>query len=161
MFNQRTYLLLPLFCVSAIAIIGCGSKNPLAPASVSGAVTYKGKDVQGGTVQFVTPTGTAYSSPIAVDGTYAVSDLPTGEMAVVVETESVNPELKAASGKDADRRNAMMGQRKGPNGQGGAGDSSALAPKYTKIPEKYSKSKTSPITYTVKSGRQVYNIELE
>ena len=160
MSRHRVYALIPLFCFSVGAVVGCGGKNPLAPASISGSVTYQGKTVTGGSVQFVTSGGTPYSSPISVDGTYAISDLPIGEMVIVVETESANPELKAASGKDADRRNAMMGGRKGPNGQGG-GTSSGLEPKYLKIPEKYSKSKTTPLSYTVKNGRQVHSIELE
>jgi hypothetical protein len=159
MLHKRVLVVLPLFLCSVIAVVGCGAKNPLAPASVSGGVSYKGSSVTGGSVQFVTSGGTPYSSPIALDGTYAISDIPTGEMAIVVETESVNPALKAATGKDAERRSAMMGGRKGPNDQGGG--SKGLEPKYMKIPEKYSNSKTSPITYTVKSGRQVYNIELE
>lgn len=153
--------MLPLFCFALVAVVGCGGRsNPLAPASISGSVSYKGKTVTGGSVQFVTPNGTPYSSPISLDGTYAISDVPTGEMIIVVETESVNPEHKAATGKDADRRNSMMGGRTGPNGQSGAA-SSGLEAKYVKIPEKYSKAKTSPLTYTVKSGRQVYSVELE
>ena len=157
MLHTRAILLSCLFFF-AIAI-GCGKVNPLAPASISGGVTYKGKTVTGGSVNFFTPEGTPYSASIALDGTYGLSDLPTGEMIVVVETESVNPEHKAATGKDADRRNAMNAQRKGPNGQSPA--PSGLEPKYVKIPEKYSKSKTSPLTVTVKSGRQVYNVELD
>lgn len=162
MARHRTLLAVPLFGFAVAAVVGCGGGgNPLAPASVSGSVSYKGKTVTGGSISFVTPTGTPYSSAISVDGTYAVADLPTGEMIVVVETESVNPEVKAASGKDADRRNAMMGARTGPNGQSGGGGSSGLEAKYIKIPEKYSKSKTSPLTYMVKNGRQVHPVELE
>ena len=32
---------------------------------------------------------------------------------------------------------------------------------YLKIPEKYSNPKTSPLTVTLKSGRQVHNIDLD
>jgi hypothetical protein len=162
MSHLRILTLIPTFSLSIIAVIGCGTKNPLAPASVSGGVSYQGKTLTGGTVQFFTSggNGTPYSSQISVDGTYSVADLPTGEMAVVVETESVNPVHKDSSGKDAERRNSMMDQRKGPNGQGGSA-SSGPEPKYIKIPDKYSKAKTSPLTYTVKNGRQVYNIELD
>ena len=106
--------------------------------------------------------GTPYSSSISIDGTYAISDLPTGEMAIVVETESINPAQKGSTGKDAERRMAMMGERKGPNSGGsGSGGANALQPQYVKIPEKYSKAKTSPLSYTVKNGRQVYSIELD
>lgn len=140
--------------------LGCGSKNVLAPATISGGVSFKGKTLTGGSVSFYTSTGTPYSASIALDGTYSLADLPVGEMVVCVETESINPDLKASTSGDANRRLAMMGQRKGPQGQGGP-VASGNEPKYMKIPEKYAKQKTSPLTYTVKNGRQVYNIDLD
>ncbi len=156
----------PLVLVPAIVAViaaGCGGTNPNAPASISGSVNYKGKPVPGGSVQFYSTTGTPYSATIGADGTYSVADVPLGDLIVCVETESVNPVHKASAGKDAGRREAMMGDRKPPAGQGGGGSAapSGDEAKYVKIPDKYAKSKTSPITYPVKPGRQVYNIELE
>jgi hypothetical protein len=147
------------FALLAVTL-GCGSKNVLAPATISGGVSYKGSTLTGGSVSFYTPTGTPYSASISLDGTYSLADLPIGEMVVCVETESINPVHKAATGGDSARRMAMMGERKGPQGQGGP-VATGNEPKYMKIPEKYSKQKTSPLTYTVKNGRQVYNIDLD
>ena len=148
--------------VLVLFLTGCGGGNSLATASVSGAVTYKGKPVTGGSVVFYPASGTPYSAVIAADGTYAVSDIPTGEEVVVcVETESINPVQKEAKGKEAGMREKMMGNRPPPPGQGGgSGGTSPETGIYVKIPEKYSKSKTSPITLPVKAGRQVFNIEL-
>jgi hypothetical protein len=101
--------------------------------------------------------GTPYPSTISPDGTYAVADIPVGELIVVVETESVNPGRKGPT-ETQDYKRRMAAVQPSPNGpSGGAADLS----KYVKIPEKYAKEKTTPITYTVKAGRQVYNIELE
>ncbi len=152
---------------------GCGGANPNAPASVSGSIKYKGKPVTGGTVQYVTKEGTAYSAPIDGDGTYSISDIPVGELVVTVETESVNPDKKLAggSGKDAAKyKNMAAGQesQKPPSDRGGGnagpaveGTASGDKTKYVKIPESYSKAKTSPLTKTVKQGRQVIDVELE
>src|SRR5438105_665858 len=77
-------------------VAGCSSgKNPEAPARVSGVVTYQGKPVPGGVIGFHPAGKAAYSSAIGADGTYEVVDLPIGEMAVTVETESVNPARKS------------------------------------------------------------------
>jgi hypothetical protein len=134
---------------------GCGAKNPLAPGSISGSVSYKGKPLPGGTVQYVTSEGVPYSSPIAQDGTYAIADLPAGELVVVVETASAK-ERAAAKSKEADRR--MSAQQPRPGGAPAAAEQEA--PVYVPIPEKYGKPKSSPLTFTVKAGRNVNNIEL-
>jgi hypothetical protein len=162
---SRYFCLIP--CLVIVSAFGCGSRvNPQAPAYISGSVTYKGKPVTGGTVQFVTQEGVAVSGGIDADGTYAVSDVPMGELIVVVETESINPDHKASTGKDADRRTKMMGDRPPPPGQGpgpGAkgGGGTAGEQKYIKIPDQYTKAKTSPLTFTAKAGRQVHTIELQ
>lgn len=158
--SRRALLSVMLGLSLFVVTVGCGSKNVLAPANISGGVSYKGNTLTGGSISFFTSTDTPYSAAIGLDGTYALADLPVGEMVICVETESINPVHKAATGGDANRRMSMMGERKGPQGQGGP-VASGNEPKYMKIPDKYSKKKTSPLTYTVKNGRQVYNIELE
>lgn len=147
-------LLLPLLA------LGCSSGNTLAPAKISGSVSYKGKPVTGGTVQFVDATGVAYPAVIADDGTYAVNDVPEGELIVTVETESVNPERKeAAQGKDYNRR-MNIAQQPPPSGSRVPNAQEQKA-KYVKIPGSYANPKTTPLTYTANRGRQVYNIELD
>lgn len=156
----RPHLFVPV--ILAVIAAGCGGNNPNAPASISGSVSLKGKPVTGGTVQFYAQNGTPYAATIASDGTYSVADVPMGELIVCVETESVNPIHKASTGKDADRRESMMAKgQQPPAGQGGGSGPSADEPKYVKISDKYAKSKTSPLTYTAKQGRQVHNIELD
>jgi hypothetical protein len=157
MSRLRPLLFVP--AILAVVAAGCGGGNPIAPAAISGSVTYQGKPVTGGSIQFYSSSGTPYSATIGVDGTYSVSDVPVGDAVVCVETESVNPVHKASTGKDAERRQAMMGGRQPPAGQ--SSGTTADNPVYVKIPEKYSKQKTSPLTFAVKNGRQVHNIVLD
>lgn len=158
---RRLLVLLPALAVLAA---GCGTGNPNAPGNVSGSVSYKGKPVTGGSVQFVSADGAAYVGSIGSDGTYAISDVAVGEMVVVVETESINPKLDDNVGKGTQaQRYQNVAQQPPPGGRGndGPNSTSAESPKYIKIPEKYGKPKTSPLTYTVKAGRNVHTIELD
>jgi hypothetical protein len=152
-----------LTCASlflALLLLGCSKGNPGAPAKIEGSVTYQGQPVKGGTVQFVTPEGTAYSTQIGGDGTYSISDVPDGELVITVETESVNPDKKTtAAGKDAEKRMKMT-QQPPPEGRGGGATPAEKVAQYRKIPDKYGKAQTSPRTVNARSGRQVHNIEL-
>ena len=89
----RTRLLPLALLLLAAAFLGC-SGNKLAPAKVSGNITYDGKPLKAGTLQFHTKEGVAYDGRISPDGTYSASDLPEGEMVVTVITESPEPRSK-------------------------------------------------------------------
>ncbi|MBP3954823.1 hypothetical protein J8F10_05945 [Gemmata sp. G18] len=125
---------------------------------MSGSLTYKGQPIKAGTMAFHTPEGTTYAAQISTDGTYSAADLPEGELVVTVNTEHLNPARKppAATGRDTEKRMKMMQSRQQPQG-------SAVVPDepYIKIPEKYSNPKTSPLTITLQSGRQVHNFDLD
>jgi hypothetical protein len=155
----RVRLLVCLSFILPIWLLGC-SKNSQAPARLSGSVTYKGQPLKAGTMQLHAPDGVAYNAQIGEDGTYIATDIPEGELVITVETESFNPTKKAAGGKDAEKR--LKAQQPPPPGRGSGGGTPAdLSEHYVKIPEKYSNPKTSPLTVTVKSGRQVHNVALE
>jgi hypothetical protein len=155
---KRTHVLPLLFLLFAVALLGCGGKNSVAPAKVSGSLTYKGQPITAGTMAFHTPEGVAYAAQISADGTYSAEDLPEGDLVVTVSTEHLNPAKKSAAGtgKDSEKRTKMMQSREQPKGE-------AVVPKepYLKIPEKYSNPKTSTLTVTLKSGRQVHNVDLD
>jgi len=141
-------------------VAGCSSgKNPEAPARVSGVVTYQGKPVPGGIIAFH-PSGKApYSSPIGADGTYEVVDLPVGEMAVTVETESLNPNRKSQTYGGAIGEK-MKAERWKAEGKAGAGPQQP-AGRYIRVPSQYANPKTSPVTVTLEHGRQIKPIELK
>src|SRR5262249_40649891 len=85
----RLFLFVPF--LAAFVLVGCKSSS--TPAKVSGKVTYNGTLVTGGTIQFIPVDGNdIYRSGIKEDGTYAVNDAAQGDMVVVVETESINPD---------------------------------------------------------------------
>jgi hypothetical protein len=142
-----------------VLLVGCSSsRNPQAQAKVSGAVTYKGTPVPAGSITFHVEKGASYGVPLGEGGTYEVSDMPTGEMVITVETESVNPAKKApdyGGGKGA----KMYAERLAAEGKGMAAAKEPTR-EYRKIPLKYGKTQTSPLTFTVEAGRNVKNIDL-
>src|SRR5262245_52660827 len=58
--------------VSLAVPAGCSSKNPQAPAKVSGQVLYKGQLVTGGSISFHSQGKGIYQSAIAREGTYEI-----------------------------------------------------------------------------------------
>jgi len=168
-FKNRLFLLLPL--VAAFAI-GCGAKNPNAPAKVSGTVTYKGNKVTGGSLTFHTKDAGAYTCAIRADGTYSGVDLPAGELVVTVETESINPKTKMPEYKGGqDPRAAMYGGKAGGAPKPPAGAKVEASPKpegspeseetvYVKIPAKYNDPGKSGLTVTLAAGSNTKDFDL-
>jgi hypothetical protein len=149
--------LLPLALLSlGVGVLGCsGGGNPNAPARVSGSISYKGQPIKAGTMSFVTTGGIAHNALISADGTYTATDIPVGEMVVVIETESINPKKTTPASqntKEAKMRMQMM--------QPGPASVEKASDHYIKIPAKYGNAKTSPLTVTLTAGRQVQNFDL-
>ncbi len=141
-----------ILALTLLLAAGCGAKNKNAPANLSGKVTYKGQAVGGGTITFFPKdAGGVYSTSISADGTYNMSDLPTGDLQVAIETDSA---------KDLN-----------PAGPGGAQYSKAMGPKppgwqptatgtYVKIPAKYAKKETSGLSVQVQHGKGTKDFDL-
>lgn len=144
-----------LLCGFMVFLYGCSNKNSNAPAKVSGKITYQGNAIKAGTMALHTPDGTAYPANISEDGTYSATDIPEGEMTVTVDTSHLDPAKKPApQSRDGDRRSKMMQQR--------TAEAPAVEKQpFTKIPEKYSNPKTSPLTVKLTSGRNVHDINLD
>jgi len=134
--------------------LGCSqSGNPHTPAHLSGKVTYKAKAVTGGTLRFDTKGAGVYSATIKADGTYSAADLPTGELLVTIETESLNPDskkVKYGEGEGGDK----FKESPIPKGREGT------AGVYVKIPAKYSKKDQSGLTAILTTGKQVIDFNL-
>lgn len=157
-----------IFLVVFVVALGCGQeRNPNAPANVSGKVTYKGSAVKGGNVTFHPSGGGVYSFTIRPDGTYTATDMPDGEMAVTINTESLNPAKK--------EKPRVYGEGKGGEGkplpvpspdfiksklQKPPPDEPVTQPEYVKIPAKYSDKTKSGLTVTLSSGNQRRNFNL-
>jgi hypothetical protein len=143
-------LALPL-CL--VVVFGC--KNPNAPITASGKVTYKDAPVSGGNITFQPKKeGPPYSRPLAADGTYNLADVPVGDYTVTVETESINPE----------RKQETYGQPGGggapPVGPMPAGYKLTNAGKYVKIPAKYADPKTSGLKATLGTDKKSQDFPL-
>jgi hypothetical protein len=149
----------PLLVVFAAAL-GCSSSgNPNAPARVSGKLTYKNQPIKGGTMLLHTAEGVPYNAQISPDGTYSATDIPTGELIVTVDTESLNPAKAAPKGAQADARMKQMQQleQRRPDGADPGQDLSA---NYIKLPTKYASPKTSPLKVTLSAGKQTKDFDL-
>ena len=109
-------------------------------------------------MRFHTKEGVAYDAQISNDGTYSATDIPEGELVITVETESISPAKKAPRGAEAAKRAKANLVQPPPAGMAPAADLSSY---YVKIPSEYANPNTSPLSVTVKSGRQVHNVELK
>ena len=125
-------------------VLGCS--EPKTPARLTGKVTYKSDLVKGGTITLYGKEDSSYSIIINSDGTFDKADLPSGDLDVTIETESVktNPKGEYGGGKAPKDK----GMSSTPASMGGA-------PKgeYVKIPEKYAKRETSGLKVTLGKGQ--------
>jgi hypothetical protein len=131
-----------------LAVAGCGGG---AKGKVSGKVYYKDAPLKGGNVTFVAADKQSYLAEILEDGSYEVEKLPPGEVKIAVETTSLRPP------------NANVLRNKPPADAGGSykpPDYEARAKRFVAIPERYSDPDHSGLMYTVKKGKQEYDIKL-
>lgn len=142
-----------MFLPCVLILCGCG-KGGSTPSTLTGTVSYNGAVVKGGNLSLYAKEGGVYHTSIKEDGTYSLSSLPSGEMAVAVETESLN----------AQKKKPVYG-----GGQGGQqmqsprpDDAPPETPKgeYTKIPAKYADPKTSHLTVNLTKGKNVQDFKL-
>jgi hypothetical protein len=140
--------------------------------TVSGKVTYNNKPLKGGTVSFITQTGTPKFTGIADDGSYTVTGVPVGPVKITVDTSAFKTTTgRPQGGGPPAPRSAPGGAKEAPmtpgNPAGAQGQPSSLpgtGPKgdqYTAIPDKYAKADTTPETYTVTPGSQTHDIQIK
>lgn len=178
--RKRILVGVPLLFALMLFVSGCGGNR--ATARVSGTVTYKGQPLKGGTVSFLPSDGGAYTAAIAEDGTYATTNVTTGEMTVTVSTSHLNPKAEkqeygaGKSGKKAPaggrvpskamvakeksgiaKQNDQMAKALGLKINPGAAEQ---AGRYTPIPAKYSKIDESPLKAKISSGDNKFDFDL-
>lgn len=138
-----------------LTVVGCGSSG--GKAKVKGRVKFFDKNLNAGTVAFMSKDGQLGSANIDSEGNYEMSDAPIGDVkiSVTVPTLPMGPATapKAPSG---------IPPMRGPNGEGGmASTPPSIDPrKIVQIPGKYAIADSSGLTYTVQKGEQVHNITL-
>ena len=135
-----------LLLISTLGMAGCG--NPVG--LVSGTVTFNGKVLSSGTVLFHGADGNVGHAIIAEDGGYEMSDAPVGAARITVVSHARAPlGLPSASKPHPD---AIAGLPKV--------DEPPRDGKFTAIPPRYQDVVSSPLTYTVQTGKQSHDIEL-
>jgi hypothetical protein len=130
---------------SLIFISGCGG-NSAGPkvGSMTGQITYKGVPLNSGYVQVYGEDGRGGSGPITAEGVYTVGDAPLGNITITVHA------IASAMSK-------MNSTARPPGTPAMPGESNN--PPVT-IPSKYSDKAKSGLTFTIKSGTQTNNINL-
>jgi hypothetical protein len=160
------------FAVALIGlIVGCDGIDYKTRGKVKGVVTTsvanpgaKGQTkrvpLTSGTVMFQGPNGISASATINTKGEYDMQDAPIGDCQVTVSVSALpmDPGVKARlSGKGP-----KMPEMKNPEAQGTELPSAPEVPKeIVRIDEKYSKTESSGLKFTIKKGEShVYNIDL-
>lgn len=127
--------------------VGCSSKG--SKDSVSGKVTLNGQKVAG-TVYFTGPDKKTVNTPIGPDGSYVIENPSKGENVITVKGMGAATGSAPASSfapVNPDKDGALMKDKSGKMDMG--------APP----PGKYA-TDAGGLKYTVKGGRETYNIEL-
>jgi hypothetical protein len=160
MLGKTRFLMGPLRMAAVLVLAflsaGCGS---VPKGTVSGKVLYQGKPLTaGGTVTFIPEQGGAFSAVINKDGSYNVAGIPLGAVKIAVVPDPAAsrgnigmqvPSDRVPEGVDLSQTSlASMANR-------------GRRPPPPPIPGKYANPDQSGLTYTVKSGRQTYDIELK
>ena len=139
---------------------GCSSNG-----SVSGKVFYKDKPLTGGLVQFSHPQLGIVSSSIGADGSYQFAKIPPGEVKISVMAPA--QEKGRALPKDLNLEKAKAGQPGVSNADMmrkmgfRPAPSAASADLSRSFPKKYADPLKSGLTYTVTTGSQTYDIQLD
>ena len=126
--------------IVVVAALGCGRYG-----DVAGKVTYQGKPLVFGTVQFEASDRTFKQANIDKDGSYAIRGLPIGEAKAAVNS----PDPSSSDFQPMVRE----GQPPPPP-----------RPKYAgwfRIPPEYQNLAQPKLSYTIKSGQNTIDIELK
>jgi hypothetical protein len=131
--------------VAASVLLALASGCGIGRGDVTGKVTYQGKPLVWGTVQFEGSDGMLKQSNIKSDGTYSIESVAAGEAKVAVS--SINPK---SSDFQPIQREGTPPPPPRPEVKG-----------WFSIPEKYNTPYGSELVYTVKTGPNTIDIELK
>ena len=126
---------------------GCGGGGK---GDLNGTVTFNGKPVTSGTVQVFGPNGFNTTSPIGLDGSYALKDVPAG--AVTLGVSSPHPQRLYEQLK-------MMAKTEEAKKALPVPDPATIA-SWVGIPDSFAQSGTSGLTATVNKGPNKHDIPI-
>jgi hypothetical protein len=136
----RRHLCLGVAVLLSLAAAGCSGQG-----DVSGKVSYKGKPLVWGTVQFEGSDNLIRQANINSDGTYAIHGVAIGQAKLAVS--SVNPQSSDFQTRQVEGRPPPKPRPK--------------VAGWFPIPEKYDTPHKSGLVYMIKRGENKYDIELE
>lgn len=123
-------------CILLPLLAGCGR----GWANVSGKVSYKGQPLSKGSIIFYDEANQAVTSPIAADGSYAVSKVAAGKVKIAIQLPIP----------------MFMG-----NDKQGAAKAAAERKKLPNLPPRYADQEKSGLDRDVKRGDQTLNLDLD
>jgi hypothetical protein len=124
-----------------LVVVGCAGRG-----DVSGKVSYKGKALVFGTVQYEASDKTIKQANIKEDGSYFIPGVPVGEAKVAVSSQ--NPQSSAF--QPLHRGENLPPPKPRPK-----------LPGWFPIPEEYSDLSKPKLSYTVNRGQNTYDIDLK
>jgi hypothetical protein len=124
----------------ALVAVGCQGKG-----DVSVKVTYNGKPLVFGTVQFEGSDGGLRQGNIEADGSYSVSGVATGEAKVAVSSRNPKSSDFQAIQREGQKKLPPLPDRPG----------------WFQIPDKYEMTYKSGLAYPIKRGANTIDIELK
>jgi len=142
LFLSSRGLMLLVLLTPALVLFGCGSKT----GTISGKVTYQGKPLGGGSVNFLSegPNPTMKTGGIQKDGSYSVSGVPVGPAKITVQGIHARKLLIPAQlQKEQGKTEVTTDQPE------------------VYVPPQYSNTETSGLRYEVRPGSQTHDIELK
>jgi hypothetical protein len=138
--HQRIASLCRLVLLLTLGLVaGCARQTV-----VEGKVRYRGAEVPGGTLIFLTPDGKEFSAVVSSTGSYRFESPFTGSAKVLYQ----KPALPLAPAGTP------------PPGVQVPGEAGPLAAVPAKTLKKYGDSATTDLSVTITSGHQLYNAEL-
>jgi hypothetical protein len=129
-----------------LLLVACGCHNT---ATVTGNVRYRGRAVTYGSVIFLNADKTARSGVIAPDGSYAVENVPPG-----------NVRIGVISHDPAKGRSIVRGQKPGLPGQQGTSTQEPAVKTWFPLPANYENPERSGLVCTVSAGQINHDIDL-
>ena len=138
---------------------GCNRESEMGV--VSGQVTFKGKPITMGTIQFFRDNDIVGNGAI-VNGAYRVERAPLGPVRIVIASvESFKPGNVPPNMEEHRRRMFEKGKEMGFATGELASKSTPETQKGVRIPSKYNSNQTSGLTYEVQPGEQTHDIDLQ
>ena len=123
-----------LLAAGMVAVAGCGADD--GTADVSGTVSFEGKPIENGSINFIATDGKGTGGGVIKDGKYAATKVPVGPAKVQISGSKVVGKKKAYNTPDSPMQDITAEM----------------------LPKKYNEQ--TELTFEVKPGKNEKNFEL-